>query len=245
MINPINVVKVFTDRASSLFGAARSSNSTTTDTVTNRESEAADLLCGVLESIARSDSHTVDIETTLDHESVDDEMVNDVDDEGSAEETSDPNWNDESEEEDGDEEKALRKQFSIEYMIKAVNYYDEINPQTGKRKRRWATVKHQFRRIPHQVYLSRFRRYLEKHGTKKQKLDQIDDHVYDMFERAREKVLPVHDIDLRRWALKKAMDESLHNFVASAHWLLTFKHKHNITSRKITKVRDAISFLNL
>jgi hypothetical protein len=245
MINPVNVMKAFADRASSLFSTISSNDATTTATITNRESEVADLLCGVLESIARSDSHTFDIETTLDHELVDDEIVNDVDDESSAEETSDPNWNEEGEESDEDEEKALRKQFSIEYMIKAVNYYDEINPQTGKRKRSWATVKHQFRRIPHQVYLSRFRRYLEKHGTKKQKLDQIDDHVYDMLERAREKALSVHDIDLRRWALKKAMDESLHNFVASAHWLLTFKHKHNITSRKITKVRDVISFLNL
>ena len=105
------------------------------------------------------------------------------------------------------------------------------------------TVKHNFRRIPHQIYLSRFRRYLDKHGTKKQKLDQIDDYVFDMFERARQKALPVHDIDLRRWALKQAMDESLHNFVASKHWLHTFKHKHNIVSHKITKVRGLKLFL--
>ena len=59
-----------------------------------------------------------------------------------------------------------------------------------------------------------------------------------MFERARENALPVHDIDLRRWALKKAMDESLHNFVASSYWLYLFKTKHNIISRKVTKVRD-------
>jgi hypothetical protein len=123
-------------------------------------------------------------------------------------------------------------------MIKAVNFYYEINPKTGKRKRRWETVKHNFRRIPHQKNLARFRHYLEKHGTKKQKLDKIDDHVFDMFERARENALPVHDIDLRRWAFKKAMDESLHNFVASGKWLYDFKYKHNIISRKVTKVRD-------
>jgi hypothetical protein len=77
-----------------------------------------------------------------------------------------------------------------------------------------------------------------KNETKKQKLDKIGDHVFDMFERASEKALPVHDIDLRRWALKQAIDESLHNFVASKYCLYTFKHKHNIVSRKITKVRD-------
>lgn len=242
MINPVNVMKVFVDRASGLFCTIPSNKATTTATFTNRECEVADLLCGVLESIASSDSHTIDIETTLDHELVNGELVNDVDYEDTAEETSDPNWNDEGEHDDEDEEKALCKQFSLDYMTKAVNYYDEINPQKGKRKRHWATVKNHFRRIPYQLYLSRFRRYLEKHGTKKQKLDKIDDHVFDMFERAREKPLPVHDIDLRRWALKKAMDESLHNFVASSHWLFAFKHKHNITSRKITKVRDVINF---
>lgn len=99
-------------------------------------------------------------------------------------------------------------------------------------------MKQHFRRIPHQNYLARFRHYLEKHGTKKQKLDEIDDHVFDMFERGGENALPVHDIDLRRWVLKEAMDESLHNFVASSHWLYNFKYKHNIISRKVTKVRD-------
>jgi hypothetical protein len=209
-------------------------NTTVATAITNRECEIADLLCGVLESITSSHSHTFEVETTLDHELADDELINDVDYKDTAEETGDPDWNDEDE----DYEKVLFKQFSLDYVARAVNFYDEISPQTGKRKKRWKTVKNHFRRIPHQNYLARFRRYLEKHGTKKQKLDKTDDHVFDMFEQAREKALPVHDIDIRRWGLKKAMDESLHNFVASNHWLYTFKHKHNIISRKITKVRD-------
>ncbi|CAF1651158.1 unnamed protein product [Adineta ricciae] len=206
-------------------------NTTVPTTITNRECEVANLLCGVLESITSSHSHTLEVETTLDHELGDDELINDVDYKDRAEETCDPDWNDEDE----DDERVLCKQFSFDYMTRAVNFYDEINPQTGKRKRRWETVKNHFRRISHQNYLARFRRYLEKHGTKKQKLEKIDDHVFDMFEQAREKALPVHDIDIRRWGLKKAMDESLHNFVASNHWLYTFKHKHSIISRKITK----------
>ena len=234
MINPANVLKIFADRASNLLSSTVSNTSTATTTVTNRECEVAELLCGVLESITNSHSHTIEVETTLDHELADGELINDVEYEDTTEETWDPDWNDKDE----DDERALCKQFSLDYMTKAVNFYDEINPQTGKRKRRWETVKNHFRRIPHQVYLARFRHYLEKHGTKKQKLDKIDDHVFDMFERARENALPVHDIDLRRWALKKAMDESLHNFVASSYWLYSFKTKHNIISRKVTKVRD-------
>ncbi len=102
-------------------------------------------------------------------------------------------------------------------MTRVINFYDEVNPKTGQRKRRWSTVKHNFYRIPHQNYIARFRRYLERHGAKKQKIDEVDDYVFDMFERARGNALPVHDIDLRRGALKKAMDESLHGFTASHH----------------------------
>ena len=153
-----------------------------TSTVANRECEVAELLCGVLESIANSHSHTIEVETTLGHELADGELIHDVEDEDTVEETWDREWNTEDE----DEESVLCKQFSLDYMTKAVNFYDEVNPETGKRKRRWETVKHHFRRIPHQTYLARFRHYLEKHGTKKQKLDTIDDHVFDMFERARE-----------------------------------------------------------
>ncbi|CAF5064894.1 unnamed protein product, partial [Rotaria magnacalcarata] len=52
-----------------------------------------------------------------------------------------------------------------------------------------------------------------------------------MFENARENYLPVHDLDLRRWALQKAKEISLGDFSASAHWVLMFKRRHNIVSR--------------
>jgi len=57
-----------------------------------------------------------------------------------------------------------------------------------------------------------------------------------MFEAACEKLLPVHDSDLVRWVLKRARASSITNFVASHHWLVNFKQKHNIVSRKITKI---------
>ena len=137
MNNHANVVKIFADRA--LNSSSTVSNSTTcATTVTNHECEAADLLCSVLELITSSHCHTFEVETTLDHKSADDELIDDVEREDTAEETSDLNWNDENgdENEDEDEEKALCKQFSLDYMAKAVEFYDEINPQTGKRKRR-------------------------------------------------------------------------------------------------------------
>jgi hypothetical protein len=85
MTNPANVVKIFADRASNLLSIV--SNNATSTTVTNRECEVADLLCDVLESITSSHSHTFEVETTLDHELVDDELINDVECEDTAEQT--------------------------------------------------------------------------------------------------------------------------------------------------------------
>ena len=107
MINPANVVKIFADRASNLLSPAFSNTSTATSTITNRECEVVELLCGVLESITNSHSHTLEVEATLDHESVDGESINDVDYEDEAERTFDLDWNDEEE----DAEKAMFKEF--------------------------------------------------------------------------------------------------------------------------------------
>ncbi len=47
--------------------------------------------------------------------------------------------------------------------------------------------------------------------------------------------LPVHDIDLKRWGLQKAKQINFNQFKASNTWLLNFKKKFSICSRKITK----------
>ena len=120
-------------------------------------------------------------------------------------------------------------------MKNVVDFYDAINETTGKRKHTWKSVQHRFKRIRHIQYLGRFRKYLEDHGTKKQKIDDIDTFVFERFESARENCLPIHDIDLKRWALQRAQQQSLLEFAASRHWITTFKHRHGIVSRKITK----------
>ena len=79
-------MKIFADRASSLLSSV-SNNAIFTTTVTNREREVADLLCGILESISSSHSQTFEVETTLDRALDDDELVNDVKCEDTAEET--------------------------------------------------------------------------------------------------------------------------------------------------------------
>ncbi|CAF1404793.1 unnamed protein product [Adineta ricciae] len=61
------------------------------------------------------------------------------------------------------------------------NEEDRDDDATGKRKRTWKSVQDRFRRSRHKRYLGRFRKYLEDHGTKKQKIDDIDTFVFERF----------------------------------------------------------------
>jgi hypothetical protein len=45
-------------------------------------------------------------------------------------------------------------------------------------------------------------------------MEILNNYVYHKFEQARESFLPVHDLDLRRWALKKVQEELLYDFFA-------------------------------
>ena len=120
-------------------------------------------------------------------------------------------------------------------MKRAIEFYDHIDQKTGKGKHSWKNIKHQFRRIPYQYCLDHFRTYIEESGTKKQKIDSVEDFVYDKFEGARELLRRVHDIDLKRWAQQEARSTLFHEFAVSDTWILAFKHKYNICSRKVTK----------
>lgn len=116
--------------------------------------------------------------------------------------------------------------FSIAYMRAVVSMAARCN---------FKCVKHRFRRLKDPSYISRFRNYLENHGTKQQKLNDLVVHLKKSFQHARENFLPVHDVDLQRWAVEKARQLNLRDFKASACWLHTIKTKLNVTSRKITK----------
>ncbi|CAF1370406.1 unnamed protein product [Adineta ricciae] len=143
-----------------------------------------------------------------------------------------------------DEESPVLESFSLSYMKRALDYYDAINPKTGKLSHTWRNVQNKFKTIKDQSYKSRFRDYTEKGRTKKQKVDSADDYVYNNFERARDLLCAVHDIDLKRWAVRRAKMMSLHGFVMSDHRILNFKHEHNICSTKIIKVvtkRDIVN----
>lgn len=199
-----------------------------------REQDVANHLAELLNSIISCHEFTVESETSLDYIS-DDLTEDDIDQYVVSDDCeSDPDFNDTGDDENG----VLLQKFSLDYMKKVIEYYDEKNPLTGKRRRSWKGVKRRFKRVTYSTYISRFRAYIEKGGTRTQKWENVNNYVYHKFEQARESYLPVHDLDLRRWGLEKAKQELFHDFIASEKWLFNFKTQHNICSRKVTKVSN-------
>ncbi|CAF4436366.1 unnamed protein product, partial [Rotaria sp. Silwood2] len=137
---------------------------------------------------------------------------------------------------DEDQQRNLLHQFSIQYVKEAVDFYDAINAKTGKKQHSWESFQHRFHKVKNRSYIERFRSYLENNGTKQQKLDEIDQYTYEKFEKARGDFLIVHDADLKRWALQKAREINDTTFRASDNWVLIFKRRHALCSRKITKL---------
>ena len=130
---------------------------------------------------------------------------------------------------------AIRNEFSIKYMTNVVNFFDEKD-STCKRKHSYRSVQRRFKRVKDRNYIRRFRIHIANNGTQVRKLNLIDSFVYEAFSDVRDKLLSVHDIDLKRWAIKKAKDLFDTTFTASDHWVRQFKIRHNIVSRKITKL---------
>ena len=120
------------------------------------------------------------------------------------------------------ERENIRDQFSLEYMRNVAQFYDE-DPNTEKRKHSFAGVQRRFKKAKHRNHIHRFRKYIEAQGTKKEKLNHIDSFVYESFKNSRQQLLSIHDIDLKRWALKKAVELGDLTFVAGDRWLYEFK----------------------
>ena len=120
--------------------------------------------------------------------------------------------------------------------MKEVVSFADAKDSSGKNHRSWKTIKHRYRSIPDQSYISRFRKYLNQQGTKRQKTQNIDNIVYKSFLNAREQYLPIHDFDIQRWALKAARDMNIYDFQVSYRWLIAFKRRHGICSRQVTNI---------
>lgn len=120
-----------------------------------------------------------------------------------------------------------------EYKRKAVEFWRSGNTKPVSFKR----VQHNFKKVDNLQSLYRWEEQLKAGGTRKEKLLQISKYVLEQFKSASDKALPIHDTDLKRWALqaREEIDLSRDSFSASAKWIFNFKVNHGIVSRKINK----------
>lgn len=69
------------------------------------------------------------------------------------------------------------------------------------------------------------------------KLQRISESVLQHFQDASKKYIAIHDLDLKRWALRARNEVGLSQtlFRALTKWIHNFKAIHHIVSRKINK----------
>jgi hypothetical protein len=118
--------------------------------------------------------------------------------------------------------------YTLEQMKDIVNL---------KYARHWkfSTIKHKYKNLADEKEIWRYKKYINNGGTHFQKWLQLSHNVYQKFKKSREFLLPVHDSDLKRWGLQCAREADLPDFTASDSWILNFKTRYNISSRRITK----------
>ena len=95
--------------------------------------------------------------------------------------------------------------MSLERIKKIVELYERYK----QRKMSWKSFQHNCRTVKHRTDIARFRRIVENNGTFKCKAADVRTHVKAMFDNARSNHLPVHEVDLRRWAIDKAEELGL------------------------------------
>lgn len=139
---------------------------------------------------------------------------------------------------DNDEEYTAENRAESLTVIDGIKYsYDTMRDVVDYSKTHtFSSLRNRYKNIKYKQQLHRIKQYVKVQGTKAQKLQRLDEFVFAQFTRARESYLPVHDSDLRRLAIQKARCLNLNDFTASHHWLLDFKQRHHISSRKVTKL---------
>jgi hypothetical protein len=145
--------------------------------------------------------------------------------------------------EDEGEDSCTSEEYEIvnnNYKRRAVEFW-----KSGKKGRySLSSVQHRFKKIKSLPQLYKWELSLQRGGTHREKLLYISEYVLNKFKDANDKNSIMHDLDLRRWALEAKEEINLPHFKAEATWILNFKRKHGIVSRKITKFVNRSSKTN-
>nr|XP_012147706.1 PREDICTED: uncharacterized protein LOC105663441 [Megachile rotundata]XP_012147707.1 PREDICTED: uncharacterized protein LOC105663441 [Megachile rotundata] len=133
---------------------------------------------------------------------------------------------------DDNPEEKEKENVDLEYKQKAVNFW-----KSGKKGRlAFKTVQKRYRKLSTVGQLYRWEKHVNIGGSRINKLKLLAQKTIARFIEMRNRKIPIHDIDLRRWALQENEIVNLPGFQASYHWVWNIKHKYNIVSRKITKL---------
>ena len=146
MINAHNVVRILSNLVSRRLPSSEST------TFSAKDEEVAERLFDNINTIMNSTTYHFENESTLDYD------VNLHSDTEESDTDSDETTMNELDKTDytinKSDKKILLNQYSLEYMDKAVQFYDERNSKTGKRKHSWNMFHRHFKRIPNRGYIN-------------------------------------------------------------------------------------------
>lgn len=123
--------------------------------------------------------------------------------------------------------------IDLEYKQKAVAFW-----RSGKERcRKFKQVQHRFKHVKCERMLYKWEQQIAEGGGRLNKLQRISESVLQHFQDASKKCIAIHDLDLKRWALRARNEVGLSQtlFRASTKWIYNFKAIHHIVSRKINK----------
>jgi hypothetical protein len=120
--------------------------------------------------------------------------------------------------------------LTLKQMENIVNYHDKYP------NRKFQSIQKQVcRKFKDMRKIPLYREYIKNGGTKRQQMEKIVELVYERYYEARKKFMPVHSIDLKRWAIDCSKNNSF-GFKACDSWIQKFKKRHRIVSRKAVKI---------
>lgn len=194
------------------------------------EIAASEQLFEVLKSYKDSHFSEIDVYQTLDFDDEYDEIT------GEEESTDEEETIDDTDDFDENQQRNIYNHFSLEEMKEIIEWVDQ-HPNY-----KFTTIKHRFQKVKYPIYISRFREYITKNGTRFEKLEKIKKFMWDEFyvKRAVEKEA-VHDTDLESFAIQKARELNWDNFKVSESFLTTFKKENRISSRRYNKLITRVS----
>lgn len=205
-VNLSNILKIFNELVERQYNIVP----VIQNEINQNEKDAADTLLELFDQIVLNSEIDEEVDLEFQNDDTDQDMEWDADPDYIPEDKDD---------------KTLENELTLEEIIDIVADRDK-HPDW-----KFETFRKRHRKVRYPYYIAMFRNIIARGGTNKMKLKQVNEYVLEKFTYARNHSYPVHDKNLRTWAAFKANQIDL-KFKASAHWIMNFKNKNRITSRK-------------